>query len=289
VHDPRDPRLFEAPIAIVHKSPPADRGRIRVGVADKPVAYNENFYGYCPGAFEQADVLARYLALVFGSKFALWLALITSGEFGFERDVVEKAALDRIPLPDFRKLTVHHRHEITRLFDGLRLSEKSWDDVDRWVADLYGLGLADLQIISDTLAFNLPFAETKVAAQAPPMPEVTAEFCTRLQDDLAPWANRFNTSVSVRVVRNRPTSPWLRLLLQTGSDAPEFRVQQNWEALLAVADATAATEMMMEDRSGALLIGRLAQSRCWTETQAHLLAQHIIWSRLDFLRGLNYR
>src|SRR3546814_1393875 len=61
IHDPRDPRLFNAPIAIVHKSPPANRGRIRVGVADRPVAYNENFYGYCPSEFTHADVLARYL------------------------------------------------------------------------------------------------------------------------------------------------------------------------------------------------------------------------------------
>jgi hypothetical protein len=285
IHDPRDPRLFKAPVAIVHKSPPADGGRIRVGVADRPVAYNENFYGYCPSGSENAEVLARYLALVLGSKFTLWLALVTSGEFGFEREVIEKAALDRIPLPDIRKLARDKWDEILPLFDGLRLSEKSWDDVDRWVSDLYGLGPTDLQIISDTLAFNLPFAETKMAAQAPPKPEVTAEFCTLLQDELEPWAKRFNTSVSVRMVRDRPTSPWLRLLLQTGADAPD--VQQNWEALLAVADATAATEMMMEDRGGALLIGRLAQSRYWSETQAHLLAQHIIWSRLDFLRGHN--
>jgi hypothetical protein len=287
IHDPRDPRLFKAPAAIVHKSPPAGHGRIRVGVADRPVAYSENFYGYCPSGFENADVLARYLALVLGSKFTLWLALVTSGEFGFEREVIEKTALDRIPLPDFRKLAPGKWDEILQLFDGLRLSEKCWDDVDRWVADLYGLGLTDLQIISDTLAFNLPFAETKMAAQAQPGPEMTAEFCTLLQDELEPWAKRFNTSVSVRMVRDRPTSPWLRLLLQTGADALDARVQQNWEALLAVADATAATEIMMEDRNGALLIGRLAQSRYWSETQAHLLAQHIIWSRLDFLRGLN--
>jgi hypothetical protein len=287
IHDPRDPCLFKAPMAIVHKSPPADRGRIRVGVADRPVAYNENFYGYCASEFSHADVLARYLALVFGSKLTLWLALITSGEFGFEREVIEKAALDRIPLPDLRKLTPDKWDEILQLFDGLRLSEKSWDDVDRWVADLYGLSLNDLQIISDTLAFNLPFAETKMAAQAPPDSKATAAFCTLLQSELEPWAKRFNTPVGVRMVLDRPTSPWLGLSLQSGTDPPGARVHQHWEALLSVADATAATEMMVEDRSGALLIGRLAQSRYWSETQAHLLAQHIIWSRLDFLKGLN--
>lgn len=287
VHDPRDPRLFKAPITIVHKSPPAEHGRIRVAVADEPVAYNENFYGYCPGAFEHSNVLTRYLALVFGSKFTLWLALVTSGEFGFEREVIEKAALDRIPLPDVRRLPPGKLDEIVQLFDELRLSKRSWDDVDRWVADLYGLGPTDLQIISDTLAFNLPFAETKIAAQTRPDAKTTAEFCTLLQSELEPWAKRFNTPVSARMVTSRATSPWLGLLLHTGTKPPDAAVEKDWAGLLAVADATAATEMMVEDGSGALLIGRLAQNRYWSDTQAHLLAQHIIWSRLDFLRGLD--
>jgi hypothetical protein len=78
----------------------------------------------------------------------------------------------------------------------------------------------------------------------------------------------------------------LGLLLQRGTKAPYVGIEQDWERLLAVAEATAATEMMVEDRTGALLIGRLGQNRYWSDTQAYLLAQHIIWSRLDFLRGL---
>jgi hypothetical protein len=286
VHDPRNPRLFDAPIVIVHKSPPAEHGRIRVAVSDRRVAYNENFYGYSPAEFEHADVLVRYLALVFGSKFTLWLALITSGEFGFERDVIEKATLDRIPLPDFRKLTPTRLTEITQLFDGLRSSEKTWEDIDRWVAELYGLGPTDLQTISDTLAFNLPFAETKKAAQVRPNEKTTAGFCALLQAELEPWANRFNTSVCVRMATDRPTSPWLGVLLYTGTSAPSDDLKRDWEGLLCVADAAAASEMMVEDRSGVLLIARLAQNRYWSETQSRLLAQHIIWSRLDLLKGL---
>lgn len=287
VHDPRDPRLFEGPIAIVHKSPPAERGRVRVAVSDQPVAYNESFYGYSPGKFPRSDLLARYLALVFGSKFALWLALLTSGEFGFERDVIEKAALDRIPLPDFRKLAATRLNEISQLFDRLHSSKASWDDVDRWVADLYGLGPSDLQIISDTLAYNLPFAETKIAAQARPGPKATAAFCTRLQGELEPWAKRFNTAISVQMATDRPASPWLGIRLSRGIGAPSAVLDEDWAGLLAVADAIAATEMMVEDRSGALLISRLAENRYWSDTQAQLLAQHIIWSRLDFVRGLS--
>lgn len=289
VHDPRDPRLFEAPILVVHKSPSAVRGRVRVAISNGRVAYNENFYGYSPAEFTGADILVRYLALVLGSKFSLWLALITSGEFGFERDVIEKAALDRIPVPDFRNLASDKLAEINQLFDNLLVGRKSWDDVDHWVADLYGLGPNDLQIISDTLAFNLPFPDTKFAAQARPSPKVTAAFCRTLHCELEPWAKRFNMPISVRMETYRPTSPWLGLRLQIGPNPPSSSVEQHWEALLSVADATAATEMIVEDRSGALLIGRLAQNRYWSKTQARLLAQHIIWSRLEFLRGLNRR
>ncbi|HEX8421645.1 MAG TPA: N-6 DNA methylase [Sphingomonas sp.] len=285
IHDPRDPLLFQAPLAIVHKSPPADRGRIRVGVADHRVAYNENFYGYSPGGFEHANALARYVALVLGSKFALWFTLITSGEFGFEREVIEKTALDHIPLPDFRSLGPSGWEEILQLFEDVRRSASAWENVDRWVANLYGLGAGDLQIITDTLSYNLPFAETKLAAQARPDPKAAEDFCSLLQSELAPWAKRFGTPLSVRMIASRSTSPWMGLLLQSRANTSAVRVQHDWEALLSVADATAATELVVEDESGALLIGRLAQSRYWSDTQAHLLAQHIIWSRLDFLQG----
>lgn len=284
VHDPRDPRLFEAPITIVHKSPSAERGRIRVAVADERIVYNENFYGYCPGEVADAGLIARYLALVLGSKFTLWLTLMTSGEFGFEREVVEKAALDRIPLPDFRKLSAERRHEVACLFEGVARSDTTWEDVDRWVAELYGLGPIDLQIITDTLAYSLPFSETKSAAQARPDAEATARFCALLQNELGPWAQRFNNHVHVCTIATRSNSPWLGLFLHTEaptSDLPEG----DWEALLGAADATAATELIVETTGGALLIGRLAQNRFWSETHARLLAQHIVWSRLDILRG----
>lgn len=287
IHDPRDPGLFKAPIVIVHKSPPADLGRIRVGVSDDPVAYNETYYGYCPTGISDAHIFARYLALVLGSKLALWFSLLTSGEFGFEREVIEKTALDHIPLPDFREMTTGKRDQIYGLFEGLRGLNITWDDVDTWVAELYGLGPNDIQIISDTLSLNLPFSATKLSAQARPSSSSTQTFCTLLQEELMPWAERFNKPISVRMVVDRPSSPWVGLLLRNRSDTPSHSVKKDWEALLGVADATAATEVILENPDGSLLIGRLAQNRYWSRTQAHLLAQHIIWSRLDFLRGVD--
>lgn len=284
VHDPRDQRLFEAPIVIVHQSPPVERGRIRVAVADERVAYNESFYGYCPGGVQDGAVFVRYLALVIGSKFALWFALLTSGKFGFEREVIEKAALDRMPLPDFNTLSAAEREAATRLFDDVVHGRRTWEDVDRWVATLYGLGTSDLQIIADTLAYNLPFSDTKIAAQALPDEETQERFRAKLRADLQPWAQRFKTQVCVSAIETRSTSPWLGLRLHNGA-ATSTVLDTDWEALLALADTTAATELIVESKSGDLLIGRLAQNRFWTETQARLLAQQIVWSHLDVLKA----
>ena len=103
IHDPRSADLFAGPQAIVHKSPPAGTDRIRVAVSDEGIVFNETFYGYSPAGHDDAALLVRYLALVLGSKLVIWLALVTSGEFGFEREVIEKAALDRIPAPRLRQ------------------------------------------------------------------------------------------------------------------------------------------------------------------------------------------
>jgi hypothetical protein len=86
------------------------------------------------------------------------------------------------------------------------------------------------------------------------------------------------------MIESRSTSPWMGFVVQTGESASETMVAKDWEALLAVANASAATEMMVEDECGALLVGRLAQNRYWSNTQAKLLAQHLIWSRLDLLK-----
>ena len=56
--------------------------------------------------------------------------------------------------------------------------------------------------------------------------------------------------------------------------------------LLKAADLAAATEVVVENGPNELLVGRLAQRRYWSETQARLLAQRIAWSHVDLLKRL---
>ena len=285
IHDPRSADLFAGPQTIVHKSPPAVAGRIGVAVSDQGTVFNETFYGYSPGTYPDAALLVRYLALVLGSKLIVWLALVTSGEFGFEREVIEKATLDRIPLPDFEKLTSQQRGEIGDLIEGLHSGAVSWEEVDEWVMCLYGLGQRDLQVVFDTLEFNLPFAENKRNAQAVPGAEERARFCEVLRDELRPWCDRFGSRLAVDQMPPMATSPWQAIVLRTGRREPTETVSaDDWAGLLRAADESAASEILMDNGSDGLLIGRLAQRRYWSKTQARLLAQRIAWSHIEVLK-----
>lgn len=285
IHDPRLKELFSGPLVLVHQSPPADTGRIGVSISSSDVVYNETFYGYSPGDIPNSRVLTRYLALVLGSKFATWFALVTSGKFGFERDVVEKATLDRIPLPNFQNFSRAQCDEIEALYEALRANQTSWDAIDSWVAKLYGLGTRDLQVISDTLEFNLPFARNKRDAQAAPTRKEQARFCQVLTEELSPWCKRLGSIIHVCLLKQPSTSPWYGLEVRTAASEPDNSSSSDWEGLLRAANDAAASEMMLREGVGKLLIGRLSQRRYWSETQARLLAQRIIWSHVDLLQG----
>ncbi len=286
IHDPRSVELFSGPLLVVHKSPPALTGRIGVAVSEENAVFNETFYGYSPHGFPDAHGLVRYLALVLGSKLAVWFALVTSGEFGFEREVIEKATLDRIPLPDFRDFEQPRREEVLKFFDGLISGEVSWDDVDAWVARLYGLGPRDLQVISDTLEFNLPFAQSKHDAQKAPELQEQAHFCEILEKELKPWCDRWGSKLAVRPITKSVQSPWYGIDVRTSTRQDANAIASaDWDGLLRIADDAAASEIVIRDGQDGLLIGRLAQRRYWSETQARLLAQRIVWSHVDLLKG----
>ena len=285
IHDPRSIALFVGPQAIVHESPLKSTARISVAVSDEGIVYNTSFHGYCPGAHPDAALLVRYLALVLGSKLAIWFALVTSGRFGVERDVVEKITLDRLPLPRFDKLTPLQRVEVERLVEGLESRAVSWEEVDDWVMRVYGLGERDLQVIFDTLEFNLPFAENKRNAQAPPSSDEREQFCEVLRDELMPWCDRFGSRLAVYQIPPLTMSPWQAIAVRTGlREVAETVSEDDWAGLLRAADEAAASEILVDNGPDGLLIGRLAQRRYWSETQARLLAQRIAWSHVELLK-----
>ncbi len=287
VHRVRSREIFSAPLLIVHKSPPVDAGRVRVTVSETDIVFNETYYGYSTRQHPNGTLLARYLALVIGSKPAFWHVLVTSGEFGYEREVVEKHIIDSIPVPPFEDLTPAALEQITPLFDAIvqHDNEANWARVDAWVAELYGLSQSDLQVIDDTLAFNLPFAANRKAAQANPSDQEIELFSATLADELAPWAERVGRSLEVVLVTPPAASPW-RLIQVTTTPGTSQLPSNPWPDFFRAADQLAASEILLPDpEANRLWVGRLNQARYWSKSQARLLARRIVWEHIHVLTG----
>ncbi len=288
VHRRRSPEIYKATLLIVHESPLAHRQRIGVAVAEQDVRYDESFYGYSTRHHAEGGLLARYLALVIGSKPALWHALVTSGKFGFEREVVEKFVVEQIRLPWLDDLDPADRDRITPLFDALveYPGESAWEQVDAWVAQLYGLRPRDLRIIADTLNHNLPFAENRQAAQRPATGGEVATFCATLAAELQPFAQH---PVAAAPVMVPPGMPWRVAQVTVGTPAttvPSLQPADDWWKVFQLAHQMAATQVVhAQPELGCLWLARLDQARYWSHSQARLVARRILWEQIDVLMG----
>jgi hypothetical protein len=292
IHDPRPRELFLGPLLLIHKSPPARAQRIRMAVADNDVVFNETYYGYSAKEHPDGKRLVRYLAMLVGSKYALWYALMASGELGFEREAIEKLPIDRIPAPPIEALDKPDLKRIDLLFEDLaqRGGEEAWARVDAWVASLYGLRQRDLQVLEDTLKYNLPFSANRNAAQAPPTQPETAAFRDALVAELEPWARRVNKEIAAVNVNLPITSPWGLVRVGTGGGSSKSAEDHHWPEVLRIADRLAATEVIYPNPTdGCLWVARLNQARYWSQSQARLLARRIAWEHVEFLLGLEGR
>jgi len=103
----------------------------------------------------------------------------------------------------------------------------------------------------------------------------------QLEAELAPWAERAQTGISIKPVEELPaTSPWKLLRLDTGR--PSAQAPDDWPKILRTADELGTTEVILPDNGG-LWLARLNQARYWSQSQARLLARRIVWEHVDVL------
>ncbi len=290
LHRVRCQEIYRKPLLIVHESLPVASGRIRVAVAETDMVYNQSYHGYSTHGHPHESILARYLTLLLSSKPAMWWVLITSGRFGVEREVVEKITIDNIPVVPFESLDSAALEAVHALFDAIvqEDSPENWAKVDAWAATLYGLNEQDLQVIDDTLRYNLPFASNKKAAQTPPTKDEVAIFCCSLKNELAPWAEREGMIVEVQPLSLPAGSPWsvFRICASATDNGLCVMSADEWPEVLRVADRLASTEVILPDpETKSLWIARLNQARYWSRSQARLVARRIVWEHLDTLFG----
>lgn len=283
----RDPNIYRGPLLLIHESPPANTQRIRASVCDDDVVFNQSWHGFSARGKEDGEALVRYLALLLGSRFVMWVSLITSGKFGVERDILEKSILEELIIPSFEKLDMENKRTARVLFAKLEVGGESvWPEVDQWVASLYNFNERDLIVINDTLRFNLPYAANQRLAQTAPSIDEIEHYRQTLQDELSIFARRFRCQVRVKVIDERQKSPWrsLRVSIVRDSRTDDIESVADIRALTTLADRANATEIVVSLGNQSLAVMLLAQARYWCTTHARLAAQRIIWTHLKLFK-----
>jgi hypothetical protein len=286
VHRRRKKTIYEGPLVVARKSTPLDRTRGRAFCCLSDLAYSESFYGYSARGHREPEALARYLVLLFHSDLFLWHALLTSGQFGVERDALYKEDVDSFPLRPLEKLTDTTRSAIEPLSDALFSGEEPWREIDDWAMRVYGLSRWDAEAVRDTLATSLPYKRVRDESQRSPREAEMTEFVARLQRELEPFARTAGCRLGVHRLERPADSPWEILdigLEGSSAHIPKTRILRD---LLDRADQEGASQIVVvQPRQRRLLLAVLRQYRYWTPSRARLCALTIIQEHLQTLLG----
>jgi hypothetical protein len=212
--------------------------------------------------------------LLLNSDLPIYCALLTSGKFGSERDVLHKEDLERLPIVPLDQLTETQMDRMESLANEALRGDVDWNRIEDFVAHVYGLNKWDREVIHDTLAFSAPFARARRTAQMAPSSSAIVAFARRLAHDLRPFTNN---NVTISRAYPRQSVPWVWLSFGSGSD-------QDMRPLISAADDLGATQIVIVPDEGGIVVGILAQRRYWTSTRARLLALALLHDEAIFQR-----
>ncbi len=274
---PRARSLYDAPLVLVPKSPPVQRRTPAAHLSLERLAFNESFTGFSCAGHADGNMLARYLFLLFNSNLLEYYALMTCGEFGFERDVIQVGSVNRLPFRPLENLPPSLKKDVEQLSNVLiRQGRAALDDVDAFVATVYGLTRADREVMRDTLAIGPPFAHTRENAQSRPSTEQVGAYIERLRTLILPFLTRRGRTLTVRILRDVSTEPWLLVQIDShreGTSPPPMRNGAALGEVVDAADSLAATRIVAVHPPATLLVGIVAQYRYLTHARARSLAR----------------
>ena len=184
--------IYRQPLVVIKEKFPFDRnvGRALAISCNSEIAFCDSYFGLSCFGYTQAELLMRYLLVLFHSRFVLFYFLSTSSKFGVERPTPLCSDTKHIPFFPLENLNPDQIVNIERfanhLIDGA--SSPPWAEIDELIENIYGLNHWDRQVIEDTLKTYIPedSPEAKQAAE-PSTAEQKYNFTRILSDSMTPF------------------------------------------------------------------------------------------------------
>lgn len=270
---PRDPAIYHGPHMLFRQAPKlamAQRGAVST---DGDLAYSRSFYGFpvsrCP------KVVADFMYVISYSELFLYWSLMTSSQFGVERETFNVADIEDLPVPPMTALVGETATKISDLAERIRAGGAPWQQVNRLTAEVYGLSNFDQQLIEDVIAHEAPYPKTLAAGlcEVPRNGEAVQAFAQVLASTLAEL-DELSLSVRPHAISN-DDGPWQ--FLRMGVDLQRSPDPALVQRLLKLAsEPLQASEIRLQLGDQDWLIGRIRHARYWTRSQARLLALGLV-------------
>lgn len=270
---PRDPAIYRGPHVLFRQAPKlamAQRGAVST---DGDVVYSRSFYGVpvsgCP------KVVAEFMFVISYADLFLYWTLMTSSQFGVERETFNMADIEGFPVPPMTALAGEVATKISDMAERIRAGHAPWQQVNRLTAEIYGISSFDQQLIEDVIAHEAPYPKTLAAGlrEVPRNGEDVRGFAQVLGSTLAEL-DELSLSVRPHAISN-DDGPWQ--FLRVGVDlhrSPEPALVQR--LLRLVSEPLQASEIRLQLGDQDWLIGRIRHARYWTRSQARLLALDLV-------------
>lgn len=261
---------------------------------ERDVMFSESFHGWSCALAKDPELVARYLFLLFNSDLPRDVALMTSAQYGVERDAVLLEDLERLPVRPLDQLPEALRARIVPLSENLADGPlRDWDALDRWVADVYELDADDQQTIRDALDVAAPESSSRARAVVCVTAAQRDAWAARVVDVVNPFLMSYGFAVIAERITSPPTL-WeaFRFRRVSASEATcgmggTVGAPADLARLFAHADDLSASEVQLVEADGSIVVARLAHYRYWTLTRARLFGAAMVHQHGDALAGLS--
>ena len=279
--------IYKAPLCIIRKSIGSNRSNGRALIGRSDMLYPETFFGYSTYGHSNGDFLAQYIMALANSKLYEYYILMTSAEFGVERDAQHKHDIDSFPFIPPKSLKKKQINAMTRIVKNMEENNNdlsNFDDLDKCVFDIYDLSKSDQKRVTDTLDIESPFQKQQKRGTERVNDTEMEQYICELQKELKSVFDAGPHSIQVqRLDTESMKLPWHFFSVTLDNASPPFDLPTRW---VEYADNLGVSRIAsISDDTPALTIGMLYHYRHWLPSRARSLAAHIILEYGPILKG----
>jgi hypothetical protein len=161
---------------------------------------------------------------------------------------------------------------------------KPWSEMNEFVFRLYGMGIDDVQVATDTLFTAASYRKAGRAALEIIDRQSRDNFVNALREELEPYFDVCGNHCRIEDATFQPgvwQESWYFLAISRG-DSPVPADPDLLAKAMDLANRHGSSRIMVRTPGNrGLLLGLLNRKRWWTITRARLCAQHVIRDHID--------